>query len=46
MPIHLTQGLRRNIEMVIERLMDSDGRGLKRVFIYCILSCFLFSHPH
>jgi len=33
MPSHSTQNLRRNVEMVIERLMDSSGRGLKREFI-------------
>jgi hypothetical protein len=26
---HSVQSLRRNVEMVIERLMDSEGRGLK-----------------
>jgi hypothetical protein len=34
MSSHLTQNLRRNIETVIERLMDSSGRGLKREFIF------------
>jgi hypothetical protein len=36
---HPTQTLRRNIEMVIERLMDSDGRGLKREFVCYLWLC-------
>ena len=26
------QGLRRNMEMVIEFMMDNDGRGVKRIY--------------
>ena len=29
-PLISVQSLRRNVEMVIERLMDSEGKGLKR----------------
>ena len=29
-PLIFVQSLRRNVEMVIERLMDSEGKGLKR----------------
>lgn len=32
------QGLRRNMEMVIEFMIDSDGRGVRRVYPRCI-SC-------
>jgi hypothetical protein len=32
--------MRRNMEMVIERLMGSDGRGLKREFV-----CYLRPFP-
>jgi hypothetical protein len=41
----LTQSLRRNIEMVIERLMDNDSRGLKREFIQDLCT-WIISHPH
>ena len=38
------QGLRRNMEMVIEFMIDSDGRGVKRMYAPTLQFGHLFIH--
>lgn len=42
---YVMQGLRRNMEMVIEFMIDSDGRGIKRMYARTLGSYHILTYP-